>query len=485
MNTLKEKAIHGTKWAMIDSFLNISVSFVISLILARLLTPNDYGLIGMTNILIVILNVFVSSGLGSSLIRTRNISQKDYSTIFFFNIVICIVAYIILFGLAPFVAQIYDQPILKKTTRVLGLSLIINGLSIVQSSIRTKQINFKIQAKITIVGTVSGGIFGIILAYNEFGVWSIVGQTILRSTIVTSLFWLTSEWRPIWYFSKKIFQRHFSYSINILKSNLAIAIIDNFYYLIIGKFYSAATLGQYTRAETFVNLFTKNIQMLAHTVGFPTLCSINNDKEAVKIVFKKIMTSLSFFSCLCIFMFVAISDNFIPFTIGEQWNTSIIYLKILSIGAFFYPIKSQNIQLVNVFGRSDIYKKAVVFQRILTIVFAVIGIFTNILVLVWGYSIVNICSYFYNSIQVKRIIKISIREQIYQIIKVNWITILISLLIFLIGVNLNFGHGINLLIQLLIAFFLSITIFEKTKHEIYMYSKKIILSELSKIIKKQ
>lgn len=481
--SLKEKTINGAKWVIIDNFLNIGISFFISIILARLLTPAYYGLIGMSAVFISILNVFVSSGLGKSLIRCRNVSQKDFSTVFYFNLVVCIVCYILLYIGAPLIADFYKEPVLKNIVRISGLSLIISGLSLVQNVIRIREINFKIQAKISTISNIIGGITGIILAFKGFGVWSIVCQTLTRSIMNTSQYWITSKWRPKWYFSKKIFFRHFSYGINILKSNLIISVVDNVYSLVIGRYYSPSLLGQYSRAESFINLPTKNIQLTANSVFFPVLCSINNNMERLRAVFNRLMAIISFVSAYLIFMFVAVSDNFIPFVIGPQWGIAIVYVKFLMIGAFLYPLKSQNIQLINVLGRSDIYVKAVSFQRTLTIITAIIGIFTSIWVLVCGYSVLGVCSYIYNAYQVKKVAGIDIGVQLKMILNCNWITFTLASIVYILGLSLNYGYCINFLIQFIMALVLSFVTFETIKPKVYLEVKNIILEEFKKLSK--
>ena len=481
---LKEKTVHGAKWVMIDNFFSLGVVFLISIVLARLLTPADYGLIGMTVIFTAILNVFVEGGLSASLIRSRNVTQKDFTTVFYFNLAVCLICYLLIYFGAPAIAFFYKQPVLTNVIRLSSLSLIINGLSIVQHTIRVKEINFKIQAIISIISHTIGGITGIALAYNGFGVWSIVWQTLVKSTISTSLFWLTSKWRPRLYFSKRIFFRHFRFGIHILKSNLMMAVVDNFYYLVIGKFYAPALLGQFTRAEAFINLFTKNIYNVSHRIVFPVLCSINNDRERLHTVFYKFMAVISFVSAYFTFMLVAVSDNFIPFIIGPQWNTAVIYLKILATGAFFFPLRTQNIQLANVLGRSDLFVKAIAFQRTLTVCIAITGALTNIEVLVYGYTVSSVCSYIYNAYQINKVTGIHFGKQMKLILSCNWITFILAFVVFLLGLVLNYEYGINFLIQFVVACILSFVAFETLKPAVYMEVKSIVVDEIVKIIKR-
>ena len=481
---LKEKTITGFKWVIIENTLDLGIVFLISVILSRILTPADYGLVGMTVIFALILKVFVDGGLRSSLIRYRIVTQKDFTTVFYFKFVISIVCYLLLFFCAPLIAIFYKQPVLTNIVRLSSLSLIINTLSTIHHTICTKEINFKTPTIIGIVSNISGGGVGIALAYNGFGVWSLVWQALIKSSVSTSLFWFAIKWRPRWYFSKRLFFRHFRFGMNILKSNLIMHIVDNFNTLVIGKYYSPALLGQFSRAEAFVNLFSKGLFAVSHRIMYPVLCSINNDQARLNAVFNKFMAIISFFTAYLTFMLVAVSDNFIPLIIGNQWGISIVYLKIIALGAFFYPIRTQNIYYANVLGRSDLFAKAIAFQRTLTIVIAIIGAFTYIEVLVYGYTVSSICSYIYNTLQIKKVTGIHLGSQMKLILSCNWVTFILAIFIYLLGLTLHYDHSINFLIQFFVAILLSFAAFETLKPKVYLEIKSILVAESVKLFKR-
>lgn len=478
--SLKNKAVHGTKWLMISKFLNIGISFIFSMFLARLLGPTDFGLIGMTTVFITILNVFVTSGLGSSLIRTKDTTNEDYSTIFYFNLLICIVSYSILFLAAPLIADFYNQTILKSVVRVLGISVIISGLSMVQLSIRTKQINFKIQTIVSSISLIISGVIGILLAYNGYGVWSLVWQTIISSVLSTLMYWFTSEWRPNLFFSITILKKHFNYGIHILKSQLLIAISNNLFYLVIGKYYSATTLGLYTRSDTLVNLFSKNIEQTLNSVIFPTLCAINDDKERLIRVYSDFLSVTSFLAAFLTLNFVAVSNNFISVALGPSWAEVSHYMKILVVSAFFYPINTINIRIANVLGNSKIFANAIAFQRVLLVIITVIGIFTNFEVLLYGTIVISVITYIYNSQKVKEMLGISINYQFKDLLINSLPSIVGAFIIWGIGTLLPFSDLINLVLQILIGAIMYFLYFEKIKLSIYIKSKEMILGMLKK-----
>jgi teichuronic acid exporter len=478
--SLKQKAIHGTKWLMINKILNIGVSFVLSMVLARLLGPTEYGLVGMTTVFTGILNVFVTSGLGSSLIRTKDTTNEDYTTIFYFNIVVCLLAYCILFVGAPYIAEFYDKPILKDVIRVLGITLIIGGLSMVQSSIRTKQINFKIQTIISLISTVFSGILGIFLALKGYGVWSIVWQSVINTFLGSLLFWITSDWRPHFFFSFVILKKHLSYGLHILRSQLTIAISDNIFYFVIGKYYSPSSLGLYTRADTLVNLFSRNIEQTLNSIIFPTLCKINDQRERLAIVFNDFLSVTSFLTAFFTLNFVAVSDNFIMVALGTKWLETSYYMKILVVAAFFHPINTINIRIANVLGRSDVFANAIAFQRTMLIVLAIIGIYTNFETLLYGTIVVSISIYIYNSQKVKKMIGISVSSQIKGVLINSLPSFIGAFMIWILGCFLPFNKIVVLAIQLFFGIILYYFYFENSKLPIYVKTKEMLIGMLKK-----
>jgi len=481
--TLKERAIRGAKWAMIDNIMNLGGSFIISLVLARLLTPEDYGLIGMINVFIVLSTVFTSSGFGQSLIRTNDATQKDYSTIFVFNIIVCISAYILLFVSAPYIANFFYQPMLSDVLRIFGLVVIINGFSLVQTAIRIKELNYKIQAKISIFGTITSGIIAIIMAWKGFGVWSLVAQQLIKSFVSTSLFWLTSKWRPILSFSKDHFKKHWNFSVSLLKMDLIIVIFDNLYSLVIGKFYSAALLGQFSRAKQFTDLSSSSIyRVLSNGISYPVLCKVSDNFDELKRLFQKFMRLIVFVSSTSTFFFVAVSDSFIPFVIGDQWIIAIKFVKIISISAFLFPINTYNLSIAKVLGKPNILSKAILYQRLLIIPALIIGVVTNIDVLVWSTSLISIFSLFYNSTQVKQILQIPLKEQFSSIINVIFIPFICAIIIYGIWVFLPADNlGYILFLQLFFGVVLLIGLCEWRKQKEYIELKNIVKKEIAKI----
>lgn len=267
--SLKQKTISGLLWSFIDSIAGQSISFVVGIILARVLNPKEFGLIGMLTIFIAISQSFIDSGFRQALIRKQNCTQADYSTIFYFNIVVGVLFYILLFVCAKSIGNFYHEPILKQLIRVLGIGLIINSFIIIQSTLLTKRIDFKLQAKISVISSFISGIISIYMAYTGWGVWSLVALTLVKYTVSSLLIWFWGNWKPIWYFSLKSFKELFSFGSKLLVSGLIDTIYRNAYYLVIGKYFSAVELGYYTRADQFQSIPSSNLQGIIGRVSYP------------------------------------------------------------------------------------------------------------------------------------------------------------------------------------------------------------------------
>ena len=484
MSDLKEKAINASFWAMVDNFMNLGGSFIISLVLARLLLPSDYGLIGMTTFFITFFSVFVQSGFVLSLVRDQNAAQKDYSTIFFFNVAVCLVSYAILFFIAPYVAFFFEMGELTGILRLLGISLIIDGLSIVQTAIRVKQINYKIQAKISITGTTAGGVVAIVMAYKGCGVWSLVAQILIRSFVRSLLFWLTSKWRPVLLFSWACLKKHWAYSSSLLRNDLTIVVFDNLYNLAIGKFYSTSLLGQYTRAKNFLDMASMSItRILSNGVSFPVLCKVQGVPEELKDKFFHFLRLIVYISSLTTFMFVAVSDSLIPVMIGDQWDLSIYYIKLLAFSSFLYPINVYNISIARVVGRTDIFANAILFQRLMIIPAVIVGVFTSIDVMIIGACVASLFSWIYNMIRVKSLVRVGLMKQMEMQVKVVSVPFVVSLVVYLFYwlCSSCFSDIAMLLLQLSLALVLLVSLSELIRGKEYLELKWILLAKLKRL----
>ena len=331
MGNLKEQTLSGVKWSAIGRFSTQGISFIIGLMLARMLSPTDYGLVGMLGIFFAIAQTFIDSGFGSALIRKKDCTDEDYSTAFYFNIAVGIACFLILYLFAPLIASFFDTPILKDIVRVLSINLFINSLTIVQGARLTAAIDFKSQAKVSLITTILSGGIGLAMAYNGFGVWSLVYQSVASTTIRAVLLWIITHWRPQKKFSLQSFRYLFGFGSKILASSLLHTIYVNLTTIIIGKFYSAKDLGYYSRGESLATLPSSNIMGILQSVTYPILSKIQDDDQRLIQVYRKYisMASMVIFFGMC--LLAALAEPFIITLLTDKWANSIVFLQVCEL----------------------------------------------------------------------------------------------------------------------------------------------------------
>ena len=275
--SLKHKAIHGVGWSFIDNIASSGITFLVGLVLARLLTPKEYGIMAMIAVFIAVSNSIIDSGFSNALIRKTRIERVDYNTVFYFNLTVSILIYTLLYLAAPAISVFFKESVLVEIIRILGLVLIINAFSVIPRTQFVRDVNFKTQTKVSLISSISSGVFGIGMALGGMGVWSLVGQQLSRQFLNTLFLWIYSKWYPVWEFSRKSFKELFEFGSKLLLSGLLDTIYKNIYYIIIGRFYTSAQLGQYTRADQFNMIFSSNLTSVVQRVSYPVLSSIQEE----------------------------------------------------------------------------------------------------------------------------------------------------------------------------------------------------------------
>jgi teichuronic acid exporter len=480
MSSLKNKTVSGLFWSFIDNFSKLGLTFVIGIILARLLGPREFGLIGMITIFIALSQSLVDSGFTQALIRKKDCSQADYSTVFYFNFFVGIILYTVLFFSAGAISHFFDEPQLLLIVQVVGLSIIVNAFTVVQRARLTKAINFKLQTKISIIASLSSGIIGIMMAYKGCGVWSLVFKTLLGFAITSLLLWIWNKWKPSFIFSRNSFKEMFSFGYKLLISGLIDTAYQNIYLLIIGKYFSAAELGFYTRADQFNNLPSKNITGVIQRVSYPILAEMQDDIPRLKTAYRKIIKSTMLITFVSMIILAAVAKPLVLSLIGEKWLPSVIYLQLLSFGGIFYPLHAINLNMLNVQGRSDLFLKLEIIKKILAIPVIVIGVLLGIKVMIVGMIIISIISFFLNSYYSGQHIGYSSMQQLKDILPSFILAIFIGSITYLIGAFLILPNYLILIIQLIAGggFFILIT--ELFKMQDYLFVKEIFLDKVLK-----
>ncbi|MFN4299827.1 MAG: lipopolysaccharide biosynthesis protein [Thermaurantimonas sp.] len=477
---LKHKAISGVIWNISGNIANHIITFIVGIVLARLLTPKDYGLIGMTTMLIVISQTFIESGFRQALIRKQNCTNEDYSTIFLFNLFIAVIIYVILFFLSNYIALFFNEPELKNIIRVISFSLIISSLGIIQYTIFSKNINFKLLSWISLISSLVSGLVGIILAYKNFGVWSLVIKTLCGDFINIFLWWSFSKWKPMFIFSRKSFKELFNFGSKLLITNLIDQFFWTIYYSTIGKFFSIQTLGYYTRAEMFKNLPSQNLTFVINAVAFPTLSALQKDSEALKNSFKKFFLGTMLISTILILGMAATAKALVLVLIGEKWITTANYLQFLCIAALLFPASVLNSTILKVYNRSDLILKIEIIRKLITIPSIFIGILFGIKIMLGFFIINSIIDYFLYSYWSGKIINYSWKSQVWDLIPTLLVGFVFATAVFLFGLPLSDNQFSTLIIQMIIGIILLFFLFEIFKINSYVILKKTLFEYLIK-----
>ena len=364
-NSLKQKAAKGVLWSTVERFSVQGVQFLIMIVMARLLTPHDYGIIGMLAIFLAVSQSLIDSGFSQALIRKQDRTEFDNNTVFYFNIVVSALLYVILYVSAPFVADFYDTPQLCPVMRVVCLGIIFNSLAVVQRALLTIRIDFKTQAKAALTAAVTSGVAGIAMAYHGFGVWSLVAQQLLNLGINTGLLWLLSKWRPRLVYSWQSFYELFAFGSKLLASGLLDTIYRNIYPIVIGKLFSASSLGHYTRAHQFSEFPSQNINGIIQRVTYPILCEIQDDDERLSDIYRRFMKLSAFVIFPLMVGLSSVAQPFVNIMLGPQWDFCGQLLQIICFAMMWYPIHAINLNLLQVTGRSDLFLRLEIIKKIL------------------------------------------------------------------------------------------------------------------------
>lgn len=370
--SLKKKTVKGVAWTSLDKFTNLGFGFIIGVILARLLSPSDYGLLAMIAVFNAIAFTFLDSGFGNALVRKPNLTENDNTTAFFFNLIAGIVLFGIIWLIAPWVSSFYNKPILTPLLRAEGSLLIIASFKIVQNTQLSRALNFKALMIIRFVSSLSGGVSGIIAAYCGLGVWALVIMHIVDALISLALLWIISPWRPRGKWSKSSFNYLWGYGSKLLASGLLNTIYGNIYPIIIGKCYSAADLGQYTRANGYAAIPSQSLTGVIQQVTFPVLSQIQDDDKRLATNYRRMLRFTVFIIFPIMIGMAALAHPLVIALVTDKWEQCVPYLQIVCFSLMWYPVHAINLNLLQVKGRSDLFLRLEIIKKILitVVVFA-------------------------------------------------------------------------------------------------------------------
>jgi O-antigen/teichoic acid export membrane protein len=483
MSSVKQKTISGLLWSFTEQFATQAVTFIVGIVLARLLSPEEFGLIGMLTIFIGFAGVFVQSGFNQALIRKTDCTEKDYATVFYFNLFVALVFYGLLVLTSGLISDFYDEPILQDLIKVLGLTLVINALTIVQRTKITKRVDFKLLTKVSLIASIGSGILGITLAATGFGVWSLVYRQIAQRVFEAAGLWLWNKWKPRDKFSKTSLKELWAFSGNLVGLAVIDIIYKNIYYVIIGKFYPAANLGQYRQADTFRKLPSETLGNVIDRVSFPVLSSIQENKQQYNATFERLLKSTMLLSFVLLIGLAAVAKELTVVLMGAQWALAGEYLQILAFSAMFYPLGKLLNSLLKIAGHSDLILKIGIIEKIFAIPVILTAIFIGIkpmLYLMIAERLSKMILLSNYSIRYAGMTSFNLFKKI-----MPSFTISILMFFFLISLDLfiNSSPIIMLGIKIITGVLMVFGLFELFKLDDYVYLKKETINKIKFIIK--
>jgi len=423
MSELKSQTIRGVFWSFIEKFGSQFILLISQIVLARLLDPRDFGLLGMLAIFIAISQAFIDSGFDNALIQKKDANQTDYSTVFFFNISIGVVLYLILFFTAPLIADFFRSPELVQLTRVVCLILVVNSFGLIQFVKFKIEMNFKAIAQVVVIANLLSAALGIVLALLNFGVWALAAQVIGIYFFRSILFWVKSTWRPSMVFSIKSFKGLFNFGSKLLLSGLISQTFENIYLLVIGRMFSATALGFYDQAKKFQQVPVATLAQVVGNVTFPAFSKIQDENEKLRLGFRKLIKLLVFINFPIMIGLAVMADPLLVVVLGDKWEPSVPYFQLLCIAGMIYTLHSSNLNILKVKGRSDLFLYLEIIKKAIVVLAIIIGLKWGIIGLIIGQIFTSFISFFINAFYTGKLISYTISNQLKDVSQTFYITI--------------------------------------------------------------
>lgn len=478
-----QKTISNFLWRFAERCGAQIVTFIVSIVLARLLAPEDYGKVALITVFTTIMQVFVDSGLGTALIQKKNADDLDFSSVFYFNFVVCLVLYVVMFVAAPFVAKFYREDSLKAIIRVISLTIVISGVKGIQQSYVSRNMLFKRFFYATLGGTVFSAFLGIGLAYAGFGVWAIVMQQLSNTTIDTLILWVTVRWRPKKMFSWERLKELLSFGWKMLASSLIDTVYTNIRSLIIGKMYSSADLAYYNQGEKFPNVIASNINTSIDSVLLPTMASEQDNSERVKMMTRRAIKTSTYIMAPLMMGLAFCAKPIVQLVLTDKWLFCVPFLRIFCFTYMFYPIHTANLNAIKAMGRSDLFLKLEIAKKIVGMVLLLSTMWFGVMAMAYSLLISSILSQIINSWPNRNLLKYGYFEQLKDIIPGISLAILMGCCVSIVNL-FHLSNLITLMIQILLGALIYITASAVLHLESYEYLMGMIRPLIKKVFRK-
>ncbi len=479
---LKSKTLSGLFWIFFERSGAQVVSFIVSVVLARLLSPEDYGVISLILVFISICDVFVEGGFGNALIQKKDADDLDFSSVFYFSFIFSVVIYIIVFFAAPFIAEFYAMPIIMPVVRVMGLRIIVASINSVQKSVVSRNMQFKRFFFSTVIGTLISAVVGIVMAYAGFGVWALVGQYFTNTVLNTFILAVTINWRPKAMFSIKRLKTLISYGWKVLAASLVDNLYENFRSLYIGKLYTAQDLAYYTKGKQFPNLVVTNINSSITSVLFPVISSKQDDRQTVKAITRRAIKTSSYIIMPFMFGLAAIAEPLVTLLLTEKWLPCVPFLQILCFNSALMPIQSANSQAIYAVGRSDIALKTNIVKKSFGFLMVLFTARISVMAMAFGGIFTGIFCSVVNAYPNSKLLGYKYFEQIKDILPYVVISAVMCMFVLLIKF-LNLSVALTLVMQIVVGMVIYILLSVLFKIDSFWYVLDTLKSFFDKMIK--
>ena len=423
------------------------VTLIVSIVLARILAPEDYGQIALITVFTTIMQVFVDSGLGTALIQKKDADDLDFSSVFYFNFVVCLILYAVMFVSAPLIAGFYNDGSLTPIIRVISLTIVISGVKGIQQSYVSRNMLFKRFFYATLGGTIFSAFLGIALAYAGFGVWAIVAQQLSNTTIDTLILWLTVKWRPKKMFSWNRLKGLLSYGWKLLLSALLDTGYNNIRSLVIGKMYSSADLAYYDQGKKFPNVIVTNINTSIDSVLLPTMSNAQDNPEHVKSMTRRSIKTSTYIMAPMMMGLAFCAEPIVRLVLTDKWLPCVSFLRIFCITYMFYPIHTANLNAIKAMGRSDYFLKLEIAKKVVGMILLLSTMWFGVMAMAYSLLVSSMTSMIINSWPNKELLGYSLKEQIADILPGILIAVIMGIVIFFVPL-LGLSSAVTLLIQI-------------------------------------
>lgn len=478
--SLKQKTVKGLGWSALDNAARYGMQFVIGIVLARLLSPDDYGLLGIVGIVTVVCTALVNGGFTTALIRKKDATDDDFNTAFICNLCMSLLLLAAVFFCAPLVADFFGRVELTALVRVASLGLIVGALGIVPQTRLTKRIDFKTQTKITIAATALSGIVGIGMAVTGFGVWALVAQQLTSQAVTTMLLYIYNRWLPQLRFSMESFHDLFGFGWKMMLSGVLDSVWKESYQIVVGKVYTPGALGQYTRAKQFSSLFSSNLTAVIQRVTYPVLSNIQDDKQRMVTAYRRIIKVTMFVTAAGMFFLAAVSEPMLYCLIGPQWHEASTYLPLICLNSTLYPLHAINLNMLQVQGRSDLFLGLEIVKKLIGLIPLAVCVFWGIMPMLYVNLAVGAAAYFLNSYYSGRQIGYNSWMQVKDIVPSCLVAAIVAVSVYFFK-YIPVSYWVILPLQMIIGAVVFMVLCQLTRNPEYIEMKTMLAPYLRKV----